>query len=110
MPNRQADTHMISMADRSDPKFHAYQQKRLNHWDTLAGLLSRWTGWGGSYHNRLRRIYGNIIPPGRRILEIGCGEGDLLGRGPLLVGKHQNDVLVKGRLDLGEDRIVERLR
>ncbi|MGD8603484.1 MAG: glycosyltransferase [Anaerolineales bacterium] len=67
-----------SITDRTDPKFHAYQAKRKAHWDNMAQLLNRWSGWGGSYHKRLRRVYGNIIPPGRRVLEIGCGEGELL--------------------------------
>jgi hypothetical protein len=78
MTSKQPEIKPNSIVDRSDPKFHAYQTKRKKHWDAIAGLLSRWTGWGGSYHSRLRRIYGNIIPPGRRILEIGCGESNLL--------------------------------
>jgi SAM-dependent methyltransferase len=78
MSKSQADTKMISRVDRSDPKFNAYQKERRMHWERFAQLLGRWSGWGGSYHKRLRRVYGNIIPPGRRIFEIGCGEGDLL--------------------------------
>ncbi len=34
--------------------------------------------WGGYYRSRLCIIYQHIIPPGARVLEIGCGRGDLL--------------------------------
>ena len=34
--------------------------------------------WGGYYRSRLCVLYKNIIPPGARVLEIGCGIGDLL--------------------------------
>jgi len=30
------------------------------------------------YHRRLYRIYQFLVPPGRAVLEVGCGEGDLL--------------------------------
>ena len=33
---------------------------------------------GGYYHEHLHRTYRSIIPAGQRVLELGCGEGDLL--------------------------------
>jgi len=33
---------------------------------------------GGYYHRWLQRVYGFIIPNGLRVLEVGCGNGDLL--------------------------------
>jgi len=55
-----------------------YQSQRIEHWDALAGQGSRWRGLGRYYHKRLAQIYANLVVPGRHVLEIGCGRGDLL--------------------------------
>lgn len=55
-----------------------YQRERATHWDGVAELLERWKGLGGFYHNYLIKIYRFLIPPHQRVLEIGCGSGDLL--------------------------------
>ncbi len=54
------------------------QQRRKEHWDAFAQKKVHWHGWGNAYHHRLEEIYGFLIPRGSRVLEIGCGEGDLL--------------------------------
>jgi SAM-dependent methyltransferase len=58
--------------------FKDYSAKRAAHWDDLARQNSRWRGLGGYYHRRIAEIFANLVMPGRRVLEIGCGEGDLL--------------------------------
>jgi len=58
--------------------FEGYQGTRRLHWDNVAKKLDTWTSWGGSYHQRLTQIYKYLIPGGQRVLEIGCGRGDLL--------------------------------
>jgi SAM-dependent methyltransferase len=35
-------------------------------------------GLSRSYHQRLRQVFGFFCPPGKRVLEVGCGQGDLL--------------------------------
>jgi SAM-dependent methyltransferase len=57
-----------------------YRQERLAHWDSVAVKRDSWGGWGAGYHGRLLEIYRFLVSPGLRILEIGCGEGDLLAR------------------------------
>lgn len=55
-----------------------YQQTRITHWDRVAQKRDAWSGMGRWYHKRLKEIYKFLIPPQQRILEVGCGTGDLL--------------------------------
>ena len=55
-----------------------YQKTRIAHWDKVAKKADKWEGCGGYYHKRLQDILQFIIPPGQRVIEIGCGQGDLL--------------------------------
>lgn len=55
-----------------------YRQQRIDHWNKIALKKDHWSGWGGRYHERLVQIYRHYIPTGKRVLEIGCGLGDLL--------------------------------
>ncbi|HYX26733.1 MAG TPA: glycosyltransferase [Thermoanaerobaculia bacterium] len=53
-----------------------YRQEREAHWDGVARAGRR--GLGRAYHRRMERVYRHLVPPGLRVLEVGCGEGDLL--------------------------------
>ncbi len=61
-----------------DPGYVRHEAERLQHWDDMARHLDHWRGLGGTYHRRLAQIYGFLVPPGARVLELGCGRGDLL--------------------------------
>ena len=60
----------------SDPSFHKYQAQRRQYWNKAAYAQGK--GLGGYYHKRLREVVENVVQPNLRILEIGCGLGDLL--------------------------------
>lgn len=55
-----------------------YRQTRIDHWNQIAEKRDSWRGLGGWYHRRLHEIYKFLVPPNARVLEIGCGRGDLL--------------------------------
>lgn len=61
-----------------DPAKSFYTQTRRAHWDMVARKRDTWKGWGGAYHRRIREVYRYLVAPGWKVLEIGCGSGDLL--------------------------------
>lgn len=61
-----------------DAAAHQYQLERIKHWDEIArggGRHNRGARW---YHRRLEEVYRFLISSGQRVLEVGCGGGDLL--------------------------------
>ena len=55
-----------------------YQKSRIANWNNVAVKRDSWRGWGKLYHRRVEEIYRFLVGPNQRILEIGCGRGDLL--------------------------------
>ena len=55
-----------------------YRARRVAHWDALAGSSADRKAPARSYHRRLAHIYQFLVPPGLRVLELGCSEGNLL--------------------------------
>ena len=68
---------LAKSTDRLDSAALIYQQERMAHWDDVA---KRTQGFalGIAYHRRLAEIYRFQTSPGQRIVELGCGQGDLL--------------------------------
>lgn len=61
-----------------DERQEEYQTERRAHWNWVARWKDKHKELGGAYHRRLEEIYGFIIPKGQKVLEIGCGNGQLL--------------------------------
>ncbi|MBL8227465.1 MAG: glycosyltransferase [Bryobacterales bacterium] len=61
-----------------EEKYQTYSQTRQRYWEQFADSLPRWDSVRRGYQQRLREMYRFLIPPGMRVLEIGCGPGDLL--------------------------------
>jgi SAM-dependent methyltransferase len=57
----------------SGDKARRYREERIDYWDRYE--RRRPTRY---YHDELTRIYQFLIPPNQRVLELGCGDGDLL--------------------------------
>ncbi|MCA1646770.1 MAG: bifunctional class I SAM-dependent methyltransferase/glycosyltransferase family 2 protein [Chloroflexi bacterium] len=56
----------------------AYTRLRSRHWDDVAASLDLGRDWSSAYHARLVEVYRSVVSPNQRVLEIGCGQGDLL--------------------------------
>ncbi len=55
-----------------------YTASRVAHWNAIARERREPSPFGAEYYRRLAAIYGNLIAPGQRVLEVGSGSGDLL--------------------------------
>jgi ubiquinone/menaquinone biosynthesis C-methylase UbiE len=62
----------------SDEAFNEYARSRIDHWDIVAGSFLRHPSMRRSYHDRLTKVYRHLVPAGKKIVETGCGQGDLL--------------------------------
>jgi ubiquinone/menaquinone biosynthesis C-methylase UbiE len=56
------------------------QRKRdlVAHFETNVDELDRWRAFNAAYHADDYKFMRFLVPPGKRVLELGCGRGDLL--------------------------------
>ena len=55
-----------------------YRDERIAHWNQVALWMDTHHGLSREYHRQLARIFRFLVPPGKRVLEVGSGQGDLL--------------------------------
>jgi len=70
----------MTLTSNFDEAGKIYQQTRMAHWDKIAIKRDNWQGMGRWYHQRLAEIYKFLVSPNQRILEIGCGTGNLISQ------------------------------
>ena len=68
----------ISNTDEGKANSKCYQKTRVSHWDQVARDKDEWKGCRGYYHKRLQSVLQFVVSPGQRVMEIGCGQGNLL--------------------------------
>jgi len=56
----------------------AYQRERRSHWNKVSGQKQNPNRPGVYYQKLLHQYFSHMVPAGMRVLEIGCGQGDLL--------------------------------
>lgn len=54
------------------------KDQKIHFFDTLASSIKKWRLLNHYYYTQLARLLTFLVPPGRRVLEIGCGTGELL--------------------------------
>ncbi len=54
------------------------KRRRARHFDALAPERDRWKAGGAGYHRAIETLCRRFVAPGARVLELGCGTGDLL--------------------------------
>jgi len=56
----------------------AYQRERRSHWNRVSAQKQKPSRPGAYYQELLQRYICHMVPAGKRVLEVGCGFGDLL--------------------------------
>jgi SAM-dependent methyltransferase len=74
-PQQDASDRVVASKNSVDG---GYQSARIAHWGSIARAFPDGSRAGKEYHRRLAEVYATVITPGQRVLELGCGTGDLL--------------------------------
>jgi len=63
---------------KKDPAYLRFIENQRHHWDGIALTRPRGGVLGQHYHRHLAKVFGFHVPKGQRVIEFGCGTGDLL--------------------------------
>jgi 2-polyprenyl-3-methyl-5-hydroxy-6-metoxy-1,4-benzoquinol methylase len=66
------------LASTEERRRQRHAKARAEHWDGVARDVRHRGRTGRYYHQRLAEIYRHLVAPHLRVLELGCGDGDLL--------------------------------
>ena len=72
------DTMTDNIVENSLPDYQKYQEHHIHHWEQIAERNNQWNTCNRYYHKRLQDVVKFVVPPAQRVIEIGCGTGDLL--------------------------------
>jgi SAM-dependent methyltransferase len=102
---------LTSAVEHVDVSARGYQKARMAHWDQVArSIADGWNGSGAFYQKQLAHYYSLLIPPGMRVLELGCGTGDLLAAVNPSVGvgvDFSREMIKQAREKYAELRFIE---
>lgn len=62
----------------TDQSFRSYTLHRRTHWDSVAREGTRSLSAGSCYRRQVAHFFRPLVPKGMKVLEIGCGTGELL--------------------------------
>ncbi len=74
------------------------RMRRVAIYDAIAEGRARWAEQNGYYASEVHRLVGTLVLPQSRVLEIGCGLGDLLASLPSLAAHQSVGVDVSSRM------------
>jgi SAM-dependent methyltransferase len=55
-----------------------YKRERAQYWDEFAASIDKWERSRHAFRERLSEVYRFLVPGGKRVLDLGCANGDLL--------------------------------
>jgi SAM-dependent methyltransferase len=61
-----------------DPGYDRFKLQQVAHWNKVADEIPDGSRRGSYYHDYVAKLYRFYISPGQRVIEFGCGSGNLL--------------------------------